>query len=815
MPKLAFKERPVAHYVPYSHHVTEEIVACNDHAYMAIVKISGRSADAADLAEQHSWIEALHNVLRGLPLGKLGLYSHIVRRYVTEYPQSTFPQNFAKQFDEDYRATFDQHGLMINELYLTVAIYPVTDPLLGIVASFEKADPKRIAAWQDESIADLQACIRSILAGLHRYEAQVLSIVDRQGYAFSEPAEFLAFLLSGHWQHIPVTQGYLHEAITYARPIFSRYGAIGQLDHVKGSRAFGLLELTDYPEEVRPGHLDALMSLPHEFVLTQSWGSFTAANAKALVKRHAKLLRDSNDDAPGQLIQLNRVIEELTAGNLGLGDHHATLMLFSNRSEALERILANTCAVLAEKAVIAKPLARALEAGFWAQLPMNWKWRPRPTPITSYNFLCLSSFHNQLTGKAVGNPWGPAVSMFKTHTGSPFFFNYHASLEEVDETGQRRPGNTLIIGQTGTGKTVLQGLLLTQAQKFGATAVVYDKDQGLQVLILALGGRYFTLQLGIPTGWNPFQMEPTQRNVAFMRRLVTFLAQLKGETVNTSQSREITTAVEQMTTLIDRSNRSLSTLITLLPNPLMDQTGMASVHERLLAWCQGGEYGWVFDNQTDLLDLQVSADKNPIFGFDLTELLDDAPVRAAATMYLQHCINALHDGRRIINLIDECQHPLQDEHFQRDMQDAARTIRKKNGVMSLSTQEPEAIADNPVGTSLIQQSATLIFLPNPKARQDTYMGKFNLTQAEFDLIKNLGEASRRFVIKQGANVTVAELDLQDCEDALLVFSGSSDMAAIADGAIAEYGQEPEQWLPVYLKRARAARSTSTIHQEIK
>ncbi|CAM5208261.1 VirB4 family type IV secretion/conjugal transfer ATPase [Oligella ureolytica] len=144
--------------------------------------------------------------------------------------------------------------------------------------------------------------------------------------------------------------------------------------------------------------------------------------------------------------------------------------------------------------------------------------------------------------------------MFKTHTGSPFFFNYHASLEEVDDTGRRRPGNTLIIGQTGTGKTVLQGVLLTQAQKFGATAVVYDKDQGLHVLIRALRGQYFTLQMGSPTGWNPFQMEPTQRNVAFMRRLVTFLAELK-ERVTTTQSREITMAIEQMTTLIDFPNR--------------------------------------------------------------------------------------------------------------------------------------------------------------------------------------------------------------------------------------------------------------------
>ncbi|CAM5208245.1 VirB4 family type IV secretion/conjugal transfer ATPase [Oligella ureolytica] len=181
---------------------------------------------------------------------------------------------------------------MINELYLRY-FDPSgpADPLLGVVASLEKADHRRLAAWQSETIDDLQAAVRAVLAGLHRYDAECLRIVDRHGYAFSESAEFLSlFLISGTWQQVPITRGYLHDSIVFARPIFSRYGAVGELRHFDDVRRFGMLEITDYPEEVRPGHLDALMSSPYEFVLTQSWGSFTSANAKGLVKRHAKLL---------------------------------------------------------------------------------------------------------------------------------------------------------------------------------------------------------------------------------------------------------------------------------------------------------------------------------------------------------------------------------------------------------------------------------------------------------------------------------------------------------------------------------------------
>lgn len=182
-------------------------------------------------------------------------------------------------------------------------------------------------------------------------------------------------------------------------------------------------------------------------------------------------------------------------------------------------------------------------------------------------------------------------------------------------------------------------------------------------------------------------------------------------------------------------------------------------------------------------------------------------------MYLRHRSHAMHDGRRIMNLIDECQHPLEDEHFQVDMKDKCRTIRKMNGILCFSTQEPEAIAENPIGPTIIQQSGTLIFLPNPRAKRETYMKDFGLTAQEFELVKQLGEKSRQFVIKQGSSVTVAELDLSACKDALLVFSGSSDMAAIARQAIAEVGDNPTDWLPLYVQRVKKAREDEQALQK--
>src|SRR3546814_12238772 len=127
------------------------------------------------------------------------------------------------------------------------------------------------------------------------------------------------------------------------------------------------------------------------------------------------------------------------------------------------------------------------------------------------------------------------------------------------------------------------------------------------------------------------------------------------------------------------------------------------------------------------------------------------------------------------------------------MQDASRTIRKKNGVLAFATQEPGAITENPVGPSLVQQTATLILLPNPKAKARDYIEGFGLTPAEFELLKTLGEASHKFLITQGSSVTVAQLDLSGCEDELMVFSVSPDMAEIDEQEVALAGHARDAW----------------------
>ena len=64
---------------------------------------------------------------------------------------------------------------------------------------------------------------------------------------------------------------------------------------------------------------------------------------------------------------------------------------------------------------------------------------------------------------------------------------------------------------------------------------------------------------------------------------------------------------------INKPLRRLSMLLQSLPNAISDDPeARATVHRRLLRWCESQEYGWLVDNAEDKLDLTT----HQLYGFD-------------------------------------------------------------------------------------------------------------------------------------------------------------------------------------------------------
>src|SRR5471032_3088 len=236
---------------------------------------------------------------------------------------------------------------------------------------------------------------------------------------------------------------------------------------------------------------------------------------------------------------------------------------------------------------------------------------------------------------------------------------------------------------------------------------------------------------------------------------------------------------------------------------LLPNVGENSLHARLAKWCAGGRLGWVLDNPADCVDLTRAS----LFGFDDTELLDDAEVSTPVTMYLLHLTENLIDGRRFIYVMTEFWKRLGDPVFTDFAKNKQKTIRKQNGLGIFDTQSPADVLRSDIARALIEQSATFFFLPNPRADFDDYVHGFKLTEAEFNIVRNLGENSRLFLMKQGHRSAIGRLDLAGLGDVLDVLSGTTDNVELLDGIRAEVGDDPAAWLPVFHEQLAKRRAT--------
>ena len=797
---IAAHESPVEEFITFSHHVSESVISTKKGEYVSVWKLAGRSNEGIAIEDLFRWTKDLGQMIRAIGSESLGFYATTIRSRITEFPDATFEQTFCQRLDARYRASVENSRSMANELFLTVVHRPVTDKVMSFLSGRERMSDAERQDRQDAALKKMDEYNLAVEAAMSAYGPKLLKIYDHNGKAFSEPAEFCARLVNGERLRVPVTRERFSDYLVQNRIVFSTHGEIAEIRLPTGeARRCGMLEIFDYTESTEPGHLNGLLHSDFEFILTQSFSIHSMSAAKGFLQRHQKNLVDSGDASVSQIHEISQMLDRLVAGDFVMGEHHATLLVYGETAKEVREHLASARTDLTNVGLVPRVVDLALEAAYWAQVPGNWRFRPRPATITSLNFLSFASFHNFMTGKAEKNPWGPAVTLFKTTSGTPYYFNFHSTPFAQDSFGQRVLGNTAMIGQSGQGKTVLLTFLMAQAQKLQPTIVAFDKDRGMEVAIRAMGGCYQALKNGTPTGFNPFQLEPTPENLLFLKSLVVQLAGAGGEKVTHRDEVEIDHALATVMEHMERPMRRLSILLQSLPDPHVQDGEHPSVAARLRKWAQGGELAWVFDNPVDVLDLST----HQLYGFDVTHFLDNPLTRGPVMTYLVYRTRAMLDGRRFIYVYDEFWKMLKDQHFADLVLDTQKTIRKENGLNVFASQEPGDLRKSTVATTILQQCSTFIFLPNPAADREEYMEAFKLTDAEFDLIaEDLPEGSRRFMIKQGGNSVIAELNLRGFDDELLVMSGTPDRAELLETIMAEVGDEPDVWMPIYCARAK-------------
>jgi type IV secretion system protein VirB4 len=805
------REIRAADRIPYSAHVASSVIKTAFGDYLQVFRLGGASFESRDDAELNNWHERLNVLWRNIAGPSVALWSHVVRRRAgISLTDEASPKNegFADALHRKYHRRLAKETLMINELYLAVVFRPTPGIAPGLASRL--LSRTRRDATKELLMDSLDACdklAQTLLASLARYEPEPLGTYKYGSQYCSSLLEYLGLLINGEWQRTPLPAGPLSGALATSRLLFGTETIEYRAPTV--TRVGAVLGIKEYPTPSIVGMYNRLLSAPFAFIATQSFSFLTKSAGQSLLQRQANRMANAGDFAVSQAAELNDALDALTSNDFVMGDHHFSLQVLADAGESdpartdasrlkgLNDSIALARSYLADTGMLVAREDLALEAAFWAQLPGNFPTRPRKAPITSRNFAAMVPFHNFPAGRADGNHWGKALSLFISSARSPYYFSLHASdLSEPDGGSRKDTGHTLICGPTGSGKTVFIGFLIAMLARQGVTQVIFDKDRGLEILARALDGEYLPLSNGVATGFNPLQLPETPANLEFLKNWLRELSHGGDPNRSGSAVREAADLEQALrgTLALEPEARRLSRLVEFL-----DPTDPEGLHARLARWCAScrGDYAWVFDNARDTVVARLGG--RSVIGFDVTEFLDHPLTRAPITLYLFHLVRQLLDGRRLVCWMDEFWRLLADPAFESFAKDGPKTWRKLNAVMSLATQSPSDVLDSPISRTLVEQTPTKVFFPNADANLADYTQGFGLTEREFKLIKEqLEPGSRMFLVKQAHHSVVCQLDLKGFDAELAVISGRTREVQRMQQIMAEFGTDAKSWLPLFL-----------------
>jgi len=791
-------EARISKHLPFAYLEEDNLIRTKNGDFMAVLKIEGISWDTLEDRELNFQQTLRAQLFGALADPRFAVYHTIIRSQAKTLMNSTYHSPIAQQINSAYQQSLAERPVFVNDLYLVLILKGAGSKGNRITSRFKQWFSQvshRLAQTQEDlirqdAIKTLHEVTLRFLAVLEKYKIRKLQHFTTAEGTFSEQLQFLGRLIN--WQDQPMLA--IDSDISQYLPkqqLFFGAKAIESLDNLDQSRFATVLSLKEYPNSTYPGMMDYLLQLPVELIVTQSFAPLHRRQSRENLELQLRRLHQARDPDQKGIQQLQQALGQVVSGEFGFGFHHLTVLVLADDLAQLEKNVAMVDKRLSECGIVAVRERLNLEAAFWAQFPGNFHYIVRKTPITTDNFAALCSLNNDPVGHPSGNHWGEAVTLLKTPSNLPYYFNFHAPGSDV--------GHTLILGMTGSGKTLLTCFLIAATMKFQTRVFYFDKDHGAEAFMRSLGADYINIGQGRSAGLNPLQLPPTPQNRRFLADWLGSLLTAFGDPLTSDDLAIIHNAVQLNYDKLAPEQRTLKNLAE-----AFGRAGPGTLRHRIDQWHSGQAFSEYFGSEQDHLRLD-----NPCYCFEMGYLLQRANTTAlpSVLLYLFYRIELAleHSGNKpTIICLDEAWSLLNNPIFSENIKNWLKTFRKRNAIVLMLSQEVSDITGADVSASINAETITKIFFPDPAPNKEIYNNIFQLSEREIALLKEYSAGKRYFLIKQPHESAFASLDLTGMLEWIPLLSSNTATTQLLYRLIKEHGQNPEAWVPHYLQQAAYA-----------
>ena len=726
--------------VPIARFVGPNIFALKGGGYGCLFALAGIDEEGLTDQELDARMRSIEGALRGLPEGScLYQYTRVMSGF--DLPrQAQYANPVTQAFANDRLGFLERNaGFRRIDVHWCLTLEP------SRVKAFERK-PNENAADTSRMLAELQKTA-TILEG-HLGDSFGLRLLDK-----NSTFQFFSYLFNlEEW----AAQDQLRDDTGLDRQIVKNPIA-WHSDYLQvGKRHVQMFSLKTTPEASRPCLFFGLLRLDCDSVLCSTWRVKSTSAARGEIDAQEKFIsffkvgvltrvmsgRDfaSLETGAGaraantSVDDLSDVIRSLD--KKAQGEYSLRLLVAANTAEQLRDTIpaVHRIFVDARSQVMEETLGNL--SAFYAMFPGNHKFNVFPLWLSEEHHARLSS----VFAPHIGHPHSEDLdseylNIFETRTRTPFFQDVYVDGVRV----------MLIIGPTGSGKSVHGNAAVALEQKYDGFTYIFDIGGSYESVVELYGGKVDRVGKDGPRV-NPFALEPTESNIKFLYSFVKLLLANGGAELEPEDDDVIHKAVQDMY-LLDPENRKLSNLY--LPKKL----------DRYLSkWVGNGVYHAIFDNVEDSLSLS----RLQCFDFQGVNNQQYADLIEPLMVWLLRRINdVLYDPANLgvpkHILIEEIFSSMKNKQLLEGALASIKTVRKNLGGVTMIGQSADDLGEN--ADSIVNSCTSFLFLKDATFNRKKYAELFKMNEQQIALFESLQDREALYMRRDGlTKVVILNLD---------------------------------------------------------
>ena len=756
-PKFGYKH--YAEYIPFTTVYTDNSIELSDGCLIRVYSLAGVQTSMQTDEQREKFLDLRAQLFNQIHDQNVVLRFFTVRDAVAENTDYEFDQPVLQKIYDKWHS----QGLKIflNNYYIVLSVR---------------------GAHARDKLNQYGNYIESILAP---YKPEVLDNKSRNNIA-----KFFGRILSPITKPSPaVCDDKITENTTVDDVEFLSNGIV---KYISGNYEYfaALISFRAAPDYLDEDFFDSVNTIQTEMICMNGFKIMGAADVEAVMRQRRSVANKENDTTEEQISSAESIMDENVSGNQTLVNYYPLFMVFAKSEQELKEHIDEFKKISASFGVSPIQENFATKVSWFSVIP-GFDTFPRTFKMLS-RAAAISVPMSSAPRGISNSDWGPGpLVIFPTAQGTPYQFQFHVSDKPA------AVGHTLTIGPTGGGKTTLFSFLIAQSMRHPKLkAFFFDRNKGAEIFTLATGGKYITMQgkekneTGFLAHLNPLKMSDTAANRGFLRRWLAMISEQSDPISDDEIARAVSVNFDY---LVDKDR-----MLKNLWESCFSSSG--KMRAALKKWVDPLQYGDIFNEETDTLDLQ-----SRLTTFDFTEILQDPVLAPAVISYILHRINntTVAGGNPSLIMIDETAPMLENKMFCDNFIAGLQEGRKNRQAYMVAFQRANVLDKLGIGDVVRGQAQTIMFFRNPAADAADYE-HWNLNPLEMAFIqgKAYPNLKRAVLLSRPVNneSVILNTELGGLGSLLKLFESGRSSVLLAEELYRQYGSA---FVAEYLKKQGA------------